>query len=635
MLDNNGWPLGHGMWPNVEQYWPRRLLHIPTMTSVLRTGKGSYQASEYPRYSILSYTWGRWELPKHGEVGKSASSRELALPIQATTWEIPMVDGVHFTVRAFQDALEVIRKNGTDWVWLDIACIDQENDAVKMDEVGRQASIFKQASRAYIWLCRLPEGYLGEAYGTLRDAGDRLDQIFIQFNPERFNSKDTLTELQRIDQSISTILNDTWFSSLWTLQEMMMRDDALILTKEGQEAMITIRGEAVPRRCFMEDLMLACIHTVDSVWYAHSKLCGPSYDDGSTRRNTLDMLAAIRDRVSRSGLDSAFRSTDPNRVYAAAKFRQTRYAEDRIYGIMQMYNLRVGQAARPSERPSLDMLRVEFGLAINLWVELMSGSYVTLLNLRKGILPLTVGNRRSALRGQLFVHTAKAKPGLSWCISEESAVPVLLDVSTTHNVTARINPSPSGGVHATGNLCNFQEFYDAHIAATDKLNVYVHLDFALDLEALECVSTQDRMTRPAGMHRRTAFHSPWRQDGAELLGHFGSGRLSVLLLGDLGSGSPGNPLWKSHHYGLLLKQTPIAPGPQRPVYARLGVCVWRMMRSCDNFIADDGGEALDDAAEMDAYERTHNYHRENPLNMRKYTLSITRLFSEVTGIELN
>lgn len=366
MLDDEGWPMGHELWPDVEEYWPRRLLHIPTMTSVLRAGKGTYGASQYPNYSILSYTWGRWELPDHAGSNRPVSGqKDRALPVKGTTWKIPVVDDSHFTVQAFQNTLQVMKDNGTDWAWIDIACIDQEDDSVKMDEVGRQASIFKQASRPYIWFSRLPQQNLEEAYGTLRDAVARVDQIFVGFNPGRFAPRQTFLLLQVIHKSIGTILDDPWFSSLWTLQEMMMRDDALILTKEGREATITMRGETVPQRCFMENLMMACIQTSDSVWYAQWKLSGQSYDEGSMWNEALDMLGAIRDRVSRSGLDIAFRCTDPNRLYATAKFRQTRYAEDRIYGIMQMYNLRVGQAARHFDKPNLERLRLEFGLAIN------------------------------------------------------------------------------------------------------------------------------------------------------------------------------------------------------------------------------------------------------------------------------
>lgn len=52
----------------------------------------------------------------------------------------------HFSVRMFQKVIyEMRRLAGIDWAWVDVACIDQENVPIKMDEVDRQASIFKNA----------------------------------------------------------------------------------------------------------------------------------------------------------------------------------------------------------------------------------------------------------------------------------------------------------------------------------------------------------------------------------------------------------------------------------------------------------------------------------------------------------
>lgn len=44
----------------------------------------------------------------------------------------------------------------TTWAWIDVACIDQANYAVKMDEIGQQVGIFANAARVYAWLWRLP-----------------------------------------------------------------------------------------------------------------------------------------------------------------------------------------------------------------------------------------------------------------------------------------------------------------------------------------------------------------------------------------------------------------------------------------------------------------------------------------------
>lgn len=45
-----------------SKLWPRRLLHVPSMTSVEREGEDMYMGVEKPQYNIISYTWGRFEV---------------------------------------------------------------------------------------------------------------------------------------------------------------------------------------------------------------------------------------------------------------------------------------------------------------------------------------------------------------------------------------------------------------------------------------------------------------------------------------------------------------------------------------------------------------------------------------------
>ncbi len=65
-------------------------------------------------------------------------------------WKVPAIKSEAFTVEAFK---KVIGHAGKDlgWVWVDIACIDQGNLEAKMEEVGRQADIFRYAWSAYVW----------------------------------------------------------------------------------------------------------------------------------------------------------------------------------------------------------------------------------------------------------------------------------------------------------------------------------------------------------------------------------------------------------------------------------------------------------------------------------------------------
>ncbi|KAL3491651.1 hypothetical protein BJX62DRAFT_236917 [Aspergillus germanicus] len=117
---------------HVEKCWPRRLLHIPTMTSIERTAISIYNGIQEPSYGILSYTWGRWE------------SRDTdPIVIRRTPWRIPAVTPEHFTREMLQGVINQIGRH-VDYLWIDIACIDQEDQAMKMDEVSRQVGIFAQ-----------------------------------------------------------------------------------------------------------------------------------------------------------------------------------------------------------------------------------------------------------------------------------------------------------------------------------------------------------------------------------------------------------------------------------------------------------------------------------------------------------
>lgn len=80
--------------------WPRRLLHVPSMTSVQWAAGDYYGNDRAPRYIAISYTWGRWRL-------KSATQHPdvKGLPVKGVTWEMPRVDPDHFTMGEMENLL--------------------------------------------------------------------------------------------------------------------------------------------------------------------------------------------------------------------------------------------------------------------------------------------------------------------------------------------------------------------------------------------------------------------------------------------------------------------------------------------------------------------------------------------------
>lgn len=120
---------------------------LSLLTSFTKGDDNTYGGFKEPAYNVLSYTWGRFQ-DRDANMSK-------ALPIKGVSWPIPAIREDRFTVETFKKVLNQMRGFGVDFVWVDIACTDQQNEAVKMEEIGRQAGIFKNAQSAYIWLSHI------------------------------------------------------------------------------------------------------------------------------------------------------------------------------------------------------------------------------------------------------------------------------------------------------------------------------------------------------------------------------------------------------------------------------------------------------------------------------------------------
>lgn len=70
--------------------WPRRLVHLPSMTSLERSTEGFYGTFHEPAFSAVSYTWGQYTIscgPAPEIIGVSKC--------------IPSIKSAYFTVEAF------------------------------------------------------------------------------------------------------------------------------------------------------------------------------------------------------------------------------------------------------------------------------------------------------------------------------------------------------------------------------------------------------------------------------------------------------------------------------------------------------------------------------------------------------
>lgn len=367
----------------VPRGWPHRLLHIPSMTSREWKPGNMYGQDTEPSYSILSYTWGRYEVP-HGP----------RLDVKGIDWQIPSIDEEHFTVADMSRLLEQVMLKD-DYVWIDIACIDQKREEEKMEEIGRQASIFKGARRAYIWLNKHePE--------TLNSHMQNLMRCAYGFAQGGLGA---LRAAEEMVGSISHVLEDPWFSSLWTLQESVLQRHAILLDKSGGP--VTTHGPWTGESAFTElmDISGACAIARKSIDQAMKEESGANYDGSLSPQHRR--LQSLRTIIDDSGIDFTL-CPNPNIQYAAARFRKTSHPEDRIYAIMQVYGYRLGNSATSGkmQKFSFEDLELQF---------------------------LTTLTSQSVVLSQAFQHLKVPEAGQSWCITNQIRVPQRLHNIVVHN----------------------------------------------------------------------------------------------------------------------------------------------------------------------------------------------------------
>ena len=364
----------------VPRTWPRRLLHIPSMTSLERCEGNVYGDDKEPDYAIISYTWGRFQIPEGPR-----------LHVKGIDWEIPAVDPNHFAVPDLEQLLTQVSMRH-QYVWIDVACIDQKRYGVKMGEIGRQASIFKLAKQAYVWLNKHEPEHIQRLLNILLNNTYHMSKMGTEASDILRESKDSFSEL----------LTDGWFSSLWTLQESVLHRHAILLDRGGRPVLASgqWRGAESDPHIQLLDLSGCCSmlrHMLDQL------LLIPQQE--AQQRETVtsrECATILRMKIHESGLDFNL-CPNPNVQYAAARFRQTSRPEDRIYAIMQVYGYSLGDSAKSKwslrcKRCSLKDLEMQFSRTIT-------------------------SNPRYVILSQAFQHLATPIPGQSWSILNAIRVP--------------------------------------------------------------------------------------------------------------------------------------------------------------------------------------------------------------------
>lgn len=379
--------------------------------------------------------------------------------------------------------------------------------------------------------------------------------------------------------AVEYLLSDFWFSSLWTLQESVLREDAWILGRDG--SLLTC---VEPNICWSQPNtgepyeMIKVINRVVAIYTqltAYSRRYESSF--------TIGLRDAIKDRIQKSGYSDGI-AENPNVQFAAAWLRKTTYQLDRIYGIMALYDIQVGAAA-----PG----RLHKARSYSL--EELSGEFVTALN------------AKSPLLGQMFVHTERPARQ-TWQVTQQSRVPGLTMTHYTNRhracpdcsitglpggSTARIEGwlTPLQDLFSFWKACEGTDILPQGYSNDTRMNLYFQLDdyiyrehpslpdaeasysgweedepdfdkeydFERDSEVLDF----SEEARPLRLFIRDAVYRTARG----LLDAFHASRVSVLRLGTQ-EGRDGYEL--SLFYGLVLLHGP----DEAASCERLGLCIW-------------------------------------------------------------
>jgi hypothetical protein len=438
----------------------------------------------------------------------------------------------------FQKVIQRMSGDNVEWAWIDIACIDQENATAQAEEVGRQASIFKNAQGVYVWLSHLQTEVLSLAVQNIQNQGlqlrDYVDKTDTFLSP--YNLAYSLNE------QFNVLFDDPWFSSLWTLQEVVLRNDALVLSAQGEP----IWWES-NQYTYLTMLINHCQNMFKDFGELEkelNRLDNIHQSEKSRVQETKDLTAANKGRILQAGFYYLF-TDNPNVQYGTARYRTTSRDVDRIYAIMQIYNLRVGKSIRPNENPSLNELVDEFALAIN---------------------------ARCLIMGQLFVHTEPPSQGKSWRITRNSMVPDTLMDYKEPRQESTMTTNALGGIVVTGRCCPFPELLKLTGDAEKAGPIGLEFRVALDEHTLQQLSKNTLFGQtPADLRSANG-----RLPGWLLLPSFG-GNLWVLLLGDI-RGKWDNQIkgFERRYVGLLINRSAWSSEQDwlDVPYYRLGVCTW-------------------------------------------------------------
>jgi hypothetical protein len=184
----------------------------------------------YVAYTVISHTWGRW-----------AKQNEPATGIDGVPWPIPQ--NTRFEVLTLPQRLAECPCT-TPYVWIDLFCIPQGErltSEIAQQEIGRQGEIFSSADQVFMWLTDLEDRFqsLPHVIEIMLLDTLQVESRSLKSNVACEQRKRLETELTTCDFDLYKLIEsspigervlNSWFTSLWTLQEVWLRPDMTLNT---------------------------------------------------------------------------------------------------------------------------------------------------------------------------------------------------------------------------------------------------------------------------------------------------------------------------------------------------------------------------------------------------------------------
>ncbi len=216
------------------------------------------------------------------------------------------------------DICNLASKSGFQYMWIDILCIDQNNEDEKFKEIQNMRQYYSRAELCFSVLDDTDDGLAGRLTQAAFTCGwmkDRYNGADGNMMLTQFEEDQCILACREADKLARCI----WFKRVWTLQEYILSDKLLFWTK-----------------C---DCRLIDRDTVIQLRHA-----GLFFDRISTQRigyiGSLSSFSSMRRLWNNHDGKICF-----SYLYSLARNRECEYPEDIVYGVMGMLRLRKGDVA--------------------------------------------------------------------------------------------------------------------------------------------------------------------------------------------------------------------------------------------------------------------------------------------------